>query len=97
LFEVVLRAAMYNMLEIRFFCLRCSPLNPRVNGSGDSRNSDNTGTLQPTKDHLCVRHLFPVVLRQSVCDLFADDISRTFGRGGDRLRRQILQNNEDGQ
>lgn len=85
LFEVVLRAAMYNMLEIRFFCPRCSPLNPRVNGSGDSRNSDNPGTLQPTKDHLCVRHLFPVVLRQSVCDLFADDIGRTVGRGGDRL------------
>jgi hypothetical protein len=79
LFEVVLRVSIHDMLEIRFFCPRCSPLNPRVNGSSDSRNSDNARTLQPTKDHLRIGHLFPVVLRQSVCDLFADDISRTVG------------------
>lgn len=88
LFEVVLRVSMHNMFGISSFGPRCSILNRRVNRSGDSRNSDNTGTLQPTKDHLRIGHFFPVFLRQSVCDLFADDISRTIGRGGDRLRQQ---------
>jgi hypothetical protein len=82
---------MRNMLEIRFLCPRYSPLDPRVNGSGDSRNSDDSSALQPTKDHLRVGHFLPVILCQPVCDLFADDISRTVGRGGDRLRRQDFQ------
>lgn len=49
------------------------------------RNSDNSSTLEPIKDHLRVGDLFPKVLGEPLGDLLADHISRAVGRPGNGL------------
>lgn len=55
----------------------------------NARDSDNTGTLEPIKDHLRVSDLLAVFLGQPLSDLLADHISRAVGRARDGLRNGI--------
>ena len=55
----------------------------------NARDSDNTGTLEPIKDHLGISDLLAVFLGQPLGNLLPDHISRAVGRARNGLRNGV--------